>query len=195
MLMKSGGLKKGEIGAIKIVENKTFVEIAPKGVEGFLDTIGPDMKIEKAITVSRVEGKPDLNAPSKPYRSRDRDNASGKTRRNPYGDKPRGRKDGGKKDGWKDGGKSKNWEERSPSRGGDDRPKRNKSETSESSGFKRKPRKKTHADMPSPPAQDFSNGKPKKPHKKKLARAAALKDGKGTKKGAKKNTRKSRKKT
>ena len=183
MLMKSGGLKKGDIGAIKIVENKTFVEVAPKGVEGFLDTIGPDMKIEKAITVSRVDGKPDLSAPSKPYRSRDRDNASGKTRRNPYGDKPRGRKDGGK---------NKPWEDRKLSRDEDRKPKR-EAEPSEERGFKRKARKKTHADMPTPPAQEFSNGKPKKPHKKKLARAAALKTGKGTKKGAKKNTRKSRK--
>ena len=184
MLMKSGGLKKGDIGAIKIVESKTFVEIAPKGVEGFLDTIGPDMKIEKAITVSRVDGKPDLSAPSKPYRSRDRDNASGKTRRNPYGDKPKGRKDGRK---------NKPWEDRKPSRDGDRKPKRKQAEPSEESGFKRKPRKKTHADMPTPPTQDFSNGKPKKPHKKKLARAVALKAGKGTKKGSKKNTRKSRK--
>ena len=183
MLMKSGGLKKGDIGAIKIVESKTFVEIAPKGVERFLDTIGPDMKTEKAITVSRVDGKPDLSAPSKPYRSRDRDNASGKTRRNPYGDKPRGRKDGGK---------NKPWEDRKLSRDEDRKPKR-EAEPSEERGFKRKARKKTHADMPTPPAQEFSNGKPKKPHKKKLARAAALKTGKGTKKGAKKNTRKSRK--
>ena len=183
MLMKSGGLKKGDIGAIKIVENKTFVEVATKGVVGFLDTIGPDMKIEKAITVSRVDGKPDLSAPSKPYRSRDRDNASGKTRRNPYGDKPRGRKDGGK---------NKPWEDRKLSRDEDRKPKR-EAEPSEERGFKRKARKKTHADMPTPPAQEFSNGKPKKPHKKKLARAAALKTGKGTKKGAKKNTRKSRK--
>ena len=169
MLMKSGGLKKGDIVAIKIVENKTFVEVAPKGVEGFLDTIGPDMKIEKAITVSRVDGKPDLSAPSKPYRSRDRDNASGKTRRNPYGDKPRGRKDGGK---------NKPWEDRKLSRDEDRKPKR-EAEPSEERGFKRKARKKTHADMPTPPAQEFSNGKPKKPHKKKLARAAALKTGKG----------------
>ena len=95
--------------------------------------------------------------------------------------------------GRKDGGKNKPWEDRKPSRDGDRKPKRKQAEPSEESGFKRKPRKKTHADMPTPPAQDFSNGKPKKPHKKKLARAVALKAGKGTKKGSKKNTRKSRK--
>ena len=99
MLMKSGGLKKGEIGAIKITESKTFVEVAPKGVEGFLDTIGPDGKIEKAITVTRVDGKPDFNAERDNHRGRDRDRSSGRSRRNPYGDKRGGDKRGGPKDG------------------------------------------------------------------------------------------------
>jgi len=183
MLMKSGGLKKGEIGAIKIIDNKTFVEIAPKGVEGFLKTIGPDMKIEGAITVARVDGKPDLSIPTENYRARDRDNASGKTRRKPYGDKPKNR--GGDKDS--------NWEKKRKSRREYDAPKQGGSAASGDGQFKRKPRKKTHADMPSPQGQDFAGGKPKKPHKKKLARAAARAEGKGTKKGAKKNTRKSRK--
>jgi len=181
MLMKSGGLKKGEIGAIKIIDNKTFVEIAPKGVEGFLQKIGPDMKIEGAITVARVEGKPDLSIPTEPYRSRDKDNASGKTRRKPYGDKPRGDKKRSR-----GGDKDKNWDNKKSSR--DDAKPANSSD----GDFKRKPRKKTHADMPAPQGQNFAGGKPKKPHKKKLARAAAKAEGKGTKKGSKKNTRKSR---
>ena len=181
MLMKSGGLKKGEIGAIKIIDNKTFVEIAPKGVEGFLKKIGPDMKIEGAITVARVEGKPDLSIPTEKYRSRDRDNASGKTRRKPYGDKPRGDK---KKS--RGGDKDKNWDKKKTSRD-DSRPMQ-----SEEGSFKRKSRKKTHADMPTRDGQNWAEGKPKKPHKKKLARAAAKAEGKGTKKGSKKNTRKSR---
>ncbi|MEP3654675.1 MAG: DEAD/DEAH box helicase [Litorimonas sp.] len=188
MLMKSGGLKKGEIGAIKIIDNKTFVEIAPKGVEGFLKTIGPDMKIEGAITVARVDGKPDLSIPTEPYRSRDRDNASGKTRRKPYGDKPAYDK---KKS--RGGDKDKNWENKRKSRNDYDTPKQGGSSKSQDGEFKRKPRKKTHSDMASPAEGNWANGKPKKPHKKKLARAAVKKDGKGTKKGSKKNTRKSRK--
>ena len=194
MLMKSGGLKKGEIGAIKIIDNKTFVEIAPKGVEGFLKNIGPDMKIEGAITVARIEGKPDLSIPTESYRSRDQDGGSGKTRRKPYGDKPRGNKPRGDKpysDKSKGGGKGKPWEDRKP-RGDYDKPKSDGANQSTDGELKRKPRKKTHADMPTPPGQTGPNGKPKKPHKKKLARAAA-KDGKGTKKGSKKSTRKSRK--
>ena len=61
MLLKSGGLKKGEIGAIRIRERQTFVELAPRGVERFLKTIGPDMKVEAAITASRIDGTPDLS--------------------------------------------------------------------------------------------------------------------------------------
>ncbi len=189
MLMKSGGLKKGEIGAIKIIDNKTFVEIAPKGVEGFLKTIGPDMKIEGAITVSRVDGKPDLSIPTENYRSRDRDNTSGRTRRKPYGDKSKSNYDKSAYEKKKNrgGDKDKNWEKKKKPR--DDA----KPAASSDGEFKRKPRKKTHFDMPTPPGQNWSEGKPKKPHKKKLARAAAKKDGKGTKKGSKKSTRKSRK--
>jgi len=185
MLMKSGGLKKGEIGAIKIMEGKTFVEVAPKGVDRFLDTIGPDGKIEKAITVTRVEGKPDFAAEKDAYRSRDKDRSSGRSRRNPYGDK-------------------KDRKDRKPQRDRNEAPKhshinsdskKNRSKdwdapTSEEAGFKRKPRKKTHADMPERRDQDFAAPKAKKPHKKKLARAAAKKEGKS---GKKKNNRKSRK--
>ncbi len=65
MLCKSGGLNKGEIGSIKITEGRTFVEIAQSGASKFENTIGPDGKIEKAITATRIEGQPDFN--SDPY--------------------------------------------------------------------------------------------------------------------------------
>ena len=188
MLMKSGGLKKGEIGAIKIMEGKTFVEVAPKGVDRFLDTIGPDGKIEKAITVTRVEGKPDFTAEKEAHRSRDKDRNSGRTRRKPYGDNA-GRK--GKKPRWDRDETPKPRHKNSDEK--KNRPKDWDKPTAEESGFKRKPRKKTHADMPERRDQDFAATKPKKPHKKKLARAAAKKDGKAGKKSAKKNSRKSRK--
>jgi len=206
MLMKSGGLKKGEIGAIKITEGKTFVELAPKGIEGFLETIGPDGKIEKAITVTRVDGKPDFNAEKSSYRSRDKDNASGRTRRNPYGDKrkdgrkggPKGGSKDGKWDGKKDGKKPrKDWSEKSDKpRHAKPKDKKTWSEKptkSEETGFKRKPRKKTHADMPAPQNQDWVQDKPRKPHKKKIARAAAKAGKKGGKKKSGKPSRKARK--
>lgn len=74
MLCKSGGLNKRDIGAIKISETKTFVEIAQASVDRFVTTIGPEGKIEKAITASMLDGKPDFSDPdSKPqYKPRDK---------------------------------------------------------------------------------------------------------------------------
>jgi len=74
MLCKSGGLNKKDIGAIKISESKTFVEIAADGVEGFVKAIGLEGKIEKAITAQRLDGQPDFSAAdSKPkYKPRDK---------------------------------------------------------------------------------------------------------------------------
>ncbi len=74
MLCKSGGLQKREIGVIKISETRTFIEIAPKGVSRFIENIGPEGKIEKAITASRLDGQPDFSAPdNRPaYKPRDK---------------------------------------------------------------------------------------------------------------------------
>lgn len=61
MLCKSGNLKKGEIGSIKITETATFVEVDPAGLDRFLKAIGPEGKIEKAITARQIDGQPDFN--------------------------------------------------------------------------------------------------------------------------------------
>jgi len=176
MLVKSGGLKKAEIGAIKITETQTFIEVAPSGVDRFMETIGPDMKVEKAITATRLNGQPDFNSKLPTYKTRDKGKGKGK----PYkdksykgkGDKERSFKDKGSKD------------------------RTAKKSTYEEGSFKRKARTKTSDDGPAF-NDPFMNAAPpkkkaKKPHKKKLARAAALKaKGKGgVKKGARKNTRK-----
>lgn len=87
MLCKSGGLDKRDIGAIKISEAKTFVEIAHAGVEDFVKTIGPEGKIEKAITAQRLDGQPDFSSPdSKPqYKPRDKSTYKKKSDK-PYDD-------------------------------------------------------------------------------------------------------------
>ncbi|PHS24919.1 MAG: ATP-dependent RNA helicase [Robiginitomaculum sp.] len=74
MLCKSGGVNKKDIGAIKISEAQTFVEIAQAAVEDFVTEIGPEGKIEKAITAHRLDGPPDFSAAdSKPqYKPRDK---------------------------------------------------------------------------------------------------------------------------
>jgi len=216
MLMKSGGLKKPEIGAIKITETQTFIEVAPDGVERFMDTIGPDMKIEKAITATRLNGQPDFDS-RLPNRSRNDKSKRGYDKdRSPSGGKGR------KKDRGKDGGK--NWSKDKPkddykrSKPKSDRDDAYNSDTSpaqraenderaydkpqagkpkskskssyDEGSFKRKTRVKTSND-----SYAFGGDKPKKPHKKKLARAAGGKaaggKGKGgVAKGARKSTRK-----
>ena len=173
MLMKSGGLKKPEIGAIKITETQTFIEVAPSGVDRFVETIGPDMKIEKAITATRLNGQPDFNSKLPTYKTRNK-GKGGK----PYKDKKPYKGKGDKERSFKD----KPYKDKTP-----------KKPTYEEGSFKRKKRTKT-SDEGAAFNDPFMNDTPKKkkPHKKKLARAAALKaKGKGgVKKGARKNTRK-----
>jgi len=203
MLMKSGGLKKPEIGAIKITETQTFIEVAPDGVERFMDTIGPDMKIEKAITATRLNGQPDFDS-RLPNRSRkDKPYKDKPYKDKPYKDKPR-------KDARKARSKDKpkpnhNSPQQSPkddaysdtayetrSETTERSPKKSKSKSAYDEGsFKRKTRVKTSND-----SYAFGGDGPKKPHKKKQARAAAAKGGMksgsktGVKKGARKTTRK-----
>ncbi|MBL4615265.1 MAG: DEAD/DEAH box helicase, partial [Magnetovibrio sp.] len=92
MLCRAGHITKREIGSIKIQQNETFVEIEPGSVDKFLEAIGPSRKIEKSITVDRLDGVPD--APKRSYDNRDkpgRDKPFGKKKS--YGDdKPRDKK-------------------------------------------------------------------------------------------------------
>lgn len=158
MLLKSGGLKKPDIGVIKITETQTFIEIDRQSAERFTANIGPDGKIEKAITATRLEGPPNFNAAHKDNRSSRKPNRGKPKQRTPHSDKPCHK---------------------------------SKSEQNET-GFKRKPRATKHNNQSDIKFDEFTNAeKPKKPHKKKLARAAAKQEKpKGIKKGQRKSTRK-----
>lgn len=166
MLLKSGGLKKGEIGAIRIKEKHTFIELAPRGVERFLETIGSDMKIEGAITASRIDGEPDLSQSRGDSRPDDRKDKSGQKRKTPRDSSRKAQAD---TDHRKPGADS----QRVTSAPDD-------VSNSGNNALKRKARK---------PSGKPVSDRPKKPHKKKIARAAALKAKGGVKKGERKNTR------
>ena len=81
MLCRTGNITKREIGAIRIDQEESFVEIAPDCVEKFLEGVGPDRTLEKTITVTRLEGAPKglksvrekPDAYKKPYTSRKSD--------------------------------------------------------------------------------------------------------------------------
>lgn len=78
MLVKTGKLKKHEIGAIKVLQSVTYIEVAEGGVNRFMDAISPSMKLEKTITVTKLDGVPQMIAEAraqepdgkKPYKSR-----------------------------------------------------------------------------------------------------------------------------
>jgi ATP-dependent RNA helicase DeaD len=60
MLCRAGHITKREIGAIKILPNETHVELASDCVERFLEAVGPSRKVEKTITITRLEGAPSV---------------------------------------------------------------------------------------------------------------------------------------
>ena len=58
MLCRWGQISKGDIGAIKIHQTESHVELASGCVEQFLKAIGPSRTVEKTIIVTRLEGVP-----------------------------------------------------------------------------------------------------------------------------------------
>lgn len=64
MLCRAGNLTKNHVGAIRIHENETHVELHPQAADAFLEAVGPSRKIEKSITVDRIDGVPAEPAPS-----------------------------------------------------------------------------------------------------------------------------------
>ncbi len=58
MLCGAGGVNKRDIGAIRIQEKQTFVELAAGAADRFLEAVGPDGKIEKNIIAARLDAAP-----------------------------------------------------------------------------------------------------------------------------------------
>ena len=63
MLCKAGGLSKRDIGAIRIHDSNTHVELAPNCVDGFFEKVGPTGRLEKSISVNRIDGTPQAPRP------------------------------------------------------------------------------------------------------------------------------------
>lgn len=69
MLCRNGNLTKGEIGAIKMQPDETFVEIAAAHADTFTQAIGKDRTLERGISVKRLDGVPDFSrrSESRPF--------------------------------------------------------------------------------------------------------------------------------
>jgi ATP-dependent RNA helicase DeaD len=65
MMCGAGNLTKDKIGAIKIQQTETFVELTADAVEGFFEAVGASGKMEKDIVVKRINGTPSMSSSSR----------------------------------------------------------------------------------------------------------------------------------
>jgi ATP-dependent RNA helicase DeaD len=97
MLCKSGDVSKGEIGAIRVQDGETFVELAPAAEARFLAALGKDGTLEGGIKVARLEGIPagarsatgKQGGSRKPYKARSTGGRDSDRQRQKSKDKPR----------------------------------------------------------------------------------------------------------
>jgi ATP-dependent RNA helicase DeaD len=68
MLCKAGNVTKDDLGAIRIQEKETFVQVLNTSVDGFLASIGPDLTVEDGAKVAKVQGEPKLERPERSER-------------------------------------------------------------------------------------------------------------------------------
>ncbi|WP_282027069.1 DEAD/DEAH box helicase [Limimaricola cinnabarinus] len=68
LLCRAGDISKDAIGAIRIQDTETFVEIAEAAVPGFLRAIGPDMSPEEGLKMTALDAAPDLSRGPRPER-------------------------------------------------------------------------------------------------------------------------------
>ncbi len=99
MLCRAGNITAKTIGAIRVHEAVSYVEIQAGSVDGFLASVGPQMQLESGVRLTRLDGPPDLSAvqpDTSPPPARDRKPRDHKERN-------RDGKPGGKPGGWQDG--------------------------------------------------------------------------------------------
>ncbi len=69
MILGAGGLDRGDVGAIRVGETSTHVQIAAGKADAFLQSIAPGRTLEKGVTVTPSEAPPPAPArPGKPRR-------------------------------------------------------------------------------------------------------------------------------
>lgn len=65
LLCKAGHLTKSDIGAIKMQQEETFVEIAEDSFDNFMHAVGPNKTMERGMRVRVIEGTPDMSRPAR----------------------------------------------------------------------------------------------------------------------------------
>jgi ATP-dependent RNA helicase DeaD len=83
MVCGAGDLSKDDIGAIRIQQDHSLVQIKESSVSRFLNAVGPSMELEKGVTLTKLDKAPDFDRGARPAANR-----GPKPERKPYGDKP-----------------------------------------------------------------------------------------------------------
>ena len=96
MLCRVGDMTRDDIGAIRVQPRHSYVEVAEGAVPKLTNALGPDMKAEDGVTLTRLDGVPDFG----PRTGRPDNKGSGPKGGNDRG--PRGDPKSGPKPAWKD---------------------------------------------------------------------------------------------
>ncbi|WP_281827164.1 DEAD/DEAH box helicase [Jannaschia rubra] len=88
VLCKAGGLTRDDIGAIRLRDGESFFQIREGAAEGFLQRLGPDMRVED-MTVRPSDGPPAGSKPEGRFAAK----SSGKPAGKPAGKRPARRDD------------------------------------------------------------------------------------------------------
>lgn len=100
MVCKFGGLNRRDIGAIRLDNDCSYVEIAEAKVEAFLSDLGDRMELEKGAAITQLAGVPSVS--ERPSKHSKKDGKFGKPRHSksskPFGKGGKGGKGGGRGD-------------------------------------------------------------------------------------------------
>ena len=87
-LCRAGDLTKDDIGAIRIQQNASFVEILKTRVDGFLKALGNDMKLDDGARVTQLDAAPDFASMPRPQGKPPRRDGDKPYKKKPYDKKP-----------------------------------------------------------------------------------------------------------
>jgi ATP-dependent RNA helicase DeaD len=68
LMLRAGALEKADVGAIRVQDTETFVEIAEAAAENFMASLEQGGVLEKGVSVRAVEGVPEFGRPERPER-------------------------------------------------------------------------------------------------------------------------------
>ncbi|MEQ8895556.1 MAG: DEAD/DEAH box helicase [Roseovarius sp.] len=77
LMLRAGALEKTDVGAIRVQDTETFVEIAEGAAENFFASLEQGGALEKGVSVRAIEGVPEFGRPERPERPERRERPAG----------------------------------------------------------------------------------------------------------------------